>query len=314
MTADAINNKISHANFYNHTLHNNPRPLYLQSEPYVVFLKEFNNFTSVEYSVVIPIFNQEAIIKDNIVSVLNNIEGIFELIIILDNCVDQTENIITEFFNVYNNQHNLVRVIIIKQETPIFETSCDNIGFVISSGKYVLEIQADMEMCQYGFNTSLARGFKQYEDIIGISGRCTHALQGAYPGVGKLGMLVNEPLQTQLCQNTLYMYGTCNRGPLLLDNKKLKYMGYLDEQNFYLDDSDHDFFARAYNNHKWKCGYIPIEFKAPVETGSIRKELISSIKQLNEATKELRRIRSNGGFLANVKNNLFIPIEVRKLK
>ena len=45
------------------------------------------------YSVVIPIYNQEGIIVENIKSIIHNTLGIFEIILILDYCFDNTEKI-----------------------------------------------------------------------------------------------------------------------------------------------------------------------------------------------------------------------------
>ena len=309
-SVNEIQNILKHKNYYNGQLCNNPTPVDGQSEPQVILYKQYSNNT-IEYSVVIPVFNQEEIIEQNILSVLTHMEGYFEIIIILDNCIDKTESILLNLFNNVNLT-SLVKVILIKQETPVFETTCDNIGFILSSGKYIVEIQADMEMTEYGFNTSLARPFKKYDDIIGISGRCTHIF-GAPVGAGKLGELVSQPLSGDLDRNTLYMFGTCNRGPLVLDREKLKSMEFLDEQNYFLDNSDHDLFARSYYLKGWRCGYVPIEFNAPLKNGSTRKNINDSIKELNKYVYDLKIKRGTGGFEKTVHNRQQVPIEIRSL-
>jgi len=59
-------------------------------------------------------------------------------------------------------------------------------------------------------------------------------------------------------------------GPLLLDRSKLEELNYLDEINYFLDDSDHDLMARAFLEKKYICGYVPIDFYAPLNLGSSR--------------------------------------------
>jgi len=306
-----LEEQLKHKNYYNNKFYGDPTPLPNQAEPKIILYKEFSS-NKPEYSVVVPVFNQEAVIQKNIISIIRNMDSDFEMIIILDFCVDNTETILLDLFNNIS-VINLKKIIIIKQETPVFETTCDNMGFLLSTGKYILEIQADMEMVEFGFNSTLAKGFK-YNDIIGISGRCTHELGGG-AGVGKLGNLLEYPLPPNLNKNYLYMYGTCNRGPLLLDSSKLKTMKYMDEQHFFLHDSDHDLFARAYYLNGWRTGYIPIEFKCPLKDGSTRKTLSENIKKINDEAYRIKYERCVGGFLRTFPYNHQnkIPIEIREL-
>jgi glycosyltransferase involved in cell wall biosynthesis len=306
-----IQEQLKHKNYYNNIFCGDPIPLPDQAEPKIIFYKEHKT-ENIEYSVVVPVFNQEEIIEKNILSIIFNMDENFEIIIILDFCIDNTELILLNLFKNISIS-KLIRTIIIKQETPVFETTCDNMGFLIASGKYILEIQADMEMVEYGFNNKLANGLKKYEDIIAISGRCTHELGGGL-GIGKLGELLEQPLSSNLNKNMIYMYGTCNRGPLLLDKQKLKLMKYMDEQHFFLHDSDHDLFARAYYLNGWRCGYIPIEFNSPLKNGSTRKTLNNEAKIINETAYNLKLKRCIGGFLRSFPyNKNKIPIEIRPL-
>lgn len=302
-----VEETILHKNFYNGILCQNPSPMPGQAEPKLVFYYE--NDIPFDYSVVLPIFNQQDIVKKNIESIILHMDSNFEFIIILDNCVDNTKQIVMDYFNNYKFS-NISNIIIIEQKTPVFETTCDNIGFVLSRGKYIIEIQADMEMTEHGFNSSLARGLKQYDDIIGVSGRCTHVFGTAH-GVGKLGEYVENTLDLSLDRNIMYMYGTCNRGPLILDRNKLKCMRYMDEQNYFLDASDHDLFARAYSEMGWKCGYIPIEFKSPLIDGSTRKTLPDNIKEMNQYFLSMKKERAGNGFADTFKQE--VEIETRNL-
>ena len=189
---------------------------------------------------------------------------------------------------------------IIKQETPIFETACDNIGFKLSKGKYIIEIQADIEIQEKSFEKLLSRPCEKLSNVLGVSGRCCHGFFDG-DGFGKLGFNVLtkiENLQKSVNKDCFYSLETCNRGPLLLDKEKLKELNYLDEKNFYLDNSDHDLFARGYYEKKYICGYVPIEFSSPLENGSTRKPRDS----FNIQTMYELKNRSDGGFLAKLCN------------
>lgn len=236
------------------------------------FSNVFNDGT-IEYSIVTPVYNQENIIVENIKSYITHTTGNFEIILILDCCSDNTkENIMSFIHNYKNDNENFKRLIIYETDEPLFETKCDNIGFKMAVGKYVLEIQADMTMTQVGYNSHLCKPFKILDNVIAVSGRCSHNLftQG---GIGKLGVLIEQDIdKLNVDKNTFYTYETCNRGPLLIDRKKLIEMNYLDEEHYYLDNSDHDLMIRAYLSKKYICGYVPIDFYTRLENGSTRKQ------------------------------------------
>ena len=52
--------------------------------------------------------------------------------------------------------------------------------------------------------------------------------------------------------------------------KKLEELNFLNEEEYFLDDSDHDLMARAYIEKRYICGYVPIDFDAPLRLGSTR--------------------------------------------
>ena len=89
----------------------------------------------------------------------------------------------------------------------------------------------------------------------------------------------------------------------MLHRSRLQELGYLDEANFYLDDSDHDLFARAYHFKKWVCGYMPIEFSSPLCDGSTRKKR----DHKNTAWLKKRQEQSKGGFLNTYRTQFYQP-------
>ena len=233
------------------------------------------NKGEIVYSIVMPIYNQEQIIVKNILSVIEHTLSNFEIILILDYCFDATEKNIIDFFNLYQTtKDNFICLKIFKNsEKPLFETKCDNIGFKNSVGKYCLEIQADMEMTEAGYNIHLTKPFDLLDNVIAVSGRCAHYLFD-HSGVGKLGGLIEKNIEDlNVEKNKFYVLETCNRGPLLIDRKKLEELNYLNEEDYFLDDSDHDLMARAYIEKKYICGYVPINFRAPLSNGSVRNNL-----------------------------------------
>jgi hypothetical protein len=193
--------------------------------------------------------------------------------LILDYCFDNTEQNLFEFLNSgFSYPENYIQLTIFKNEDkPLFETKCDNIGFIYSVGKYCLEIQADMKMTELGYNLHLTKPFLLFDNVIAVSGRCAHNLYSHSIGIGKLGTSIEISIdKLNIDKNKFYVYETCNRGPLLLDRKKLEELNFLDETEYFLDDSDHDLMARAYLQKQYICGYVPIDFYSPLYIGSTR--------------------------------------------
>jgi glycosyltransferase involved in cell wall biosynthesis len=256
-------------------------------QPYRIY--NYNVSQKPVFSVVTPIYNQELIIVKNLRSVIENTMDFFEILLILDFCFDKTEEKLLEFLDSYQNlQGNLCQIRIFKNtEKPLFETKCDNIGFRASNGTYCLEIQADMEMTQKGYNLELVKPFHLLANVIAVSGRCAHSMFGDL-AIGKLGEDIEKSLeQLNIERNIFYILETCNRGPLLLDRAKLEELGFLNELDYFLDNSDHDLMARAYLQKQYICGYVPIDFNSPLRHGSTRKlEQDSPEHTINKIEKE----------------------------
>jgi glycosyltransferase involved in cell wall biosynthesis len=257
-------------------------------EPYRTYI--FNKSEKPIYSIVTPIYNQETIIVKNVNSIIEKTDDFFEIILILDFCFDKTEeNLLNYLDSLHNTRENLIQIRVFKNsEKPLFETKCDNLGFRVSLGIYCLEIQADMEMIEKAYNLQLEKPFKMFENIIAVSGRCAHNLFDGR-GYGKLGEAVEQNLETLGIQrDVFYSFETCNRGPLLLHRGKLEELGFLNETDFFLDNSDHDLMARAFLEKEYMCGYVPIEFISLIQDGSTRntKYVDCPEYKINKAEKE----------------------------
>lgn len=228
------------------------------------------------FSIIVPIYNEDYIIVDNIKSIINcTTEKHFELILILDACSDKTEININEWIKNINIEKYklLTNILILNSSIPLFETAADNIGFFYSRGKYCLELRANMKMIENGYNMKMLKPFILDDNIIGISGRCCSDFSGEN-GIGKLGwnILLDTKDIPNISSNSYYIAETCYRGPLLFDKLKLRQLGYLDEVNYFMENDVHDLFARAYVEKKWKCGYVPIDFNSLKEYGIKRKK------------------------------------------
>lgn len=266
-------------------------------------------------SVVIPIHNQEQIIRAVLDSVLEMTVGTYELILILDGCTDTTPQIVAEWIDTTPRPSGLVEIQCITNEHGLFETSCDNQGFRLAKGDYIVEVQADMKILTFGYNVLLTSPLKQYPDMIAVSGRCCHRLNDS-PGtnVGKLGAKAEHPHETlQSFDNygKVFLSHTANRGPLAIRTSMLRELNYLDEEHYVLGNDEHDLFARAWVFKQWRCGFVPIEVYSPLQWGSTRK---SRSPEAQAYLDERMKKQSDGFLFKNIRAIVYPNPEVRPFR
>lgn len=266
-------------------------------------------------SIVIPIHNQEQIIQTVLDSVLEMTVGTYELILILDGCTDRSPQIVANWIETTPKPTGLVEVRIVINEKGLFETSCDNQGFRLAKGEYIMEIQADMKILTFGYNVLLTSPLKQYSDLIAVSGRCCHRLnQSPGTNIGKLGAKVEAPhevLHSFENYGKVFLSHTVNRGPIAFRASMLRELNYLDEEHYVLENDEHDLFARAWVLKQWRCGFVPIEVYSPLHWGSTRKIRPPEV----QAYLDERRKKQSGGFLSMHRQNIVFPdAEVRPFK
>ena len=291
---------------YRHRLLHTPERQWNQ-DPTDVLTRDYSDQIPV-FSVVMPIHNQEKIIQRVLSSVADMTLGYYELILILDGCTDGTRERVLEWVNLLNVPNYLVRIHILENPTGIFETSCDNQGFVLSRGEYIVELQADMVILTFGYNILLTSPLVQYRDLIAISGRCCHGINNTPGGIhaGKLGESVSRThllLQDFDSFGKVFLSHTVNRGPLVLRRSMLEELGFLDEAHYVLGDDEHDLFARAWVQKQWRCGFVPVEVYSPLEWGSTRKERLPGV----QAYLEQRQKNMEQGFLNLNRSTISYP-------
>ena len=163
--------------------------------------------------------------------------------------------------------HNVQNVILIEQKTPLFETSSTNVGLQQNTVNFSILIQDDMLVKEEYWIIKLAGPAQAFDDVVGVSARCAHnyRTRNDDDNVRSCGSRKVTPC-------TFYVRDTCNRGPLLLKMRYVRLLRYFDEENFYLGQDEHDFFARAWHFHDLVAGYLPsIYFDRIVVQGGTRR-------------------------------------------
>lgn len=261
-------------------------------EPEVVYDATYRVETPM-FSIVMPIHNQGAIIYDVITKIFIHTCGLYDVFLILDGCTDNTRSEVLRAIE--TRPAELCRLTIVSNPEGVFETSCDNLGFVNARGTYIVEIQADMLIQTSNYNGLLATPLEIYPDLIAVSGRCCHTLSSPIQGVGKLGSKVEEPHNVGFDRyNQIFLSHTVNRGPLVLRTSMLKELGYLDEPNFVLENDEHDLFYRAWTQKKWRTAFYPVEVYSPLSWGTTRKPRPAHVQAyLNSRRQKVLSINAN---------------------
>lgn len=222
------------------------------------YLKSFDM-----HSLILTVHNKDWMIKDVMQSIYKNTVGEYELIIILDGCSDNSEEIVLS--NLKDNTK-------IFYADDVFETKANNIGLKKSQGDKVIIIQDDMIINEYSWNKNLLKPFI-FDDVFAVTAKTAHNWEIN----SELTVLdVDHADASNTDRETFAVRSCVNRGPLMIDHDVLSNLNYLDEIYSPQIMDDHDLCFRAYTKYGKKCGYYFIDFTSEDSWGSTRKNGITA--------------------------------------
>ncbi|CAM8361238.1 glycosyltransferase [Candidatus Methylopumilus planktonicus] len=248
------------------------------------------------WTMVMPVFNQESRIKDVLSKVIVNASLPFNMVLVDDASDDRSYERSLSFIKKLKKKKNkhkkVIDIFLIKNKTPLYETACDNQGFRLAKTKYIIEIQSDIHIEDFGFDRKMIDGMNKL-NLGAVSGRHVHyfsMLEGRrawlkYPfsllswrffhsakeGEGRLGHKIFSRTKKKM-NNECFVGETVARGPWLLNKFDLEKLSYLDEKNFFLGNDDHDYHRRLFNKLGKSVGYIPLNIYSVIEDGATRKQ------------------------------------------
>jgi glycosyltransferase involved in cell wall biosynthesis len=161
--------------------------------------KTYDSVNAPIVSAVVPLFNQENIVMENLTALKNSMSLPWELIIIDDASVDSSLYQIMNWVNSLNHDSKILkRVRVYRNSTELFETRCDIFGFNVATANYLLEIQIDIKIKEKYFDSKLVSAISSYPDMLMISGRGTHKLSYVateYLGLSESNKRINSNLK-----------------------------------------------------------------------------------------------------------------------
>ena len=264
------------------------------------------------WTLVMPIYNKDKVIRQVINMIIDNAKLPFDIVIIDDSSSDNSVSEIRDFFSTYMVDNDIVcNVSLVINSAPIYETACDNIGFGFAVTEFIIEIQSDMFVDDFGFDFRMIEALRQHS-LASVSGRLVHSfsllrrrrgIERVIPyrmfhrlmanrlnSAGRLGGDFGELLVFDELSNRgkIYVGDTVARGPWAIRSSTLEYLGFLDSENFFLGNDDHDFHRRALISLGVKPGYVPINVYSPLDLGSTRIERTGMNKVIYEYLKRQR--------------------------
>ena len=229
-----------------------------------------------KHSLILTIHNKDFLIEQVINNIIEFTVGEYELIVVFDGCTDKSEELAMAILEKSDIDYTVVH-------TPdVFETKANNAGIKKATGEYVIIIQDDMVIEEGGWNRRMQKPFNKFDDVFAVTARTAHNYY-LNPNSVHLGMEENldncwcdilvscdEADVSNIPRDTFAVRSTVNRGPLMIDRKDLKKMGYFDEAFSPQDMDDHDLMYRVHKELGKVCGCYHINMRSESAWGGTR--------------------------------------------
>jgi glycosyltransferase involved in cell wall biosynthesis len=142
------------------------------------------------FSVVVPVFNQEHLIKKVLTAIKACMVSNWELIVVDDSSDDNTRNEILGWANEFGATGVLQRIRLYHSNHQMFETACDSFGFSQIGAPFIIEIQADMILQDHGFDRRFLDAFVALPELVIASGRGVDTFVSAFGSFLEKGGLI----------------------------------------------------------------------------------------------------------------------------
>jgi len=244
-------------------------------------------------SIILTIHNKQALVRAVTTNILQRIsKHAKELIVIFDGCTDLSEL-------AFDCAAKGAKIAVKKLHADnVFETKANNLGLKASNCDYSCIIQDDMVMKENDFDARLLKAALLFPDCFAISGRDAHNIKVESPTTVSYPDIVGWT--TGAARDMVFVGDVVNRGPLLLENDRLRQLDYFDEAFCPQNQDDHDLCLRA-REKGWRCGACVLDYLSPAEWGSSRKGAGAGV--ITKAIAKNMVLNRHGEFLKQPKTN-----------
>ncbi len=238
--------------------------------------------------ILITIFNQEEIIERVLYSVLKNTTTAFNLILVFDGCKDRTQPRAISYLKKFKSRFLLE---LVTRETPnLFETRANIFGFKLSMSDYLITIQDDMVIREYGWEKRITYPLRKFDDVFAVSARSAQDIISI--GNGREQYVHQAAFETQTLTRDIFAVRDVGiRGPLAFRMEYLRELNYLNEKYAPCALDDTELSLRAWVTKRWKIGAFGIDY--------LSKREWSKVSAPDSTMKTWETWRRNLDYLAN---------------
>ncbi len=226
-----------------------------------------NITTLTHIDIVLSVFNQENLIERVLYGIFKNTSTPFILIIVFDGCKDKTEERARKYIRHYSP--SVMKKFIATHAPNVFETRANNIGFKIATSDFMITLQDDMVINEFGWERRLTYPLRKFNDVFAVTSRSAHDIDKIDENYQ---YYINKAAREcdSLSRNIFAVRDIINRGPIAFNMKYLRTLNFLNEAYAPSDLDDADISLRAWRQHKLRVGAYWINYISPAHWGKAR--------------------------------------------
>lgn len=232
--------------------------------------------------IVLSIYNQEKIITRIINGIFRSTTTPFNLILVFDGCIDQSQKKCLTYINKIKPM--LLRDLRITITPDVNETRANNAGLRLSTADYVIMIQDDMEIREQGWERRLTFPLRVLPDTFAVGSRAGFDIVSMSPEKQVYAKRAGREF-LNLGRNIFAVRDYINRGPIAFNRQRLAELGFLDDHFAPCNLDDAELCLCAWRDHRWRAGVYWIDYYSPIKWSKgkqtplfIRKEPASRAK------------------------------------
>ncbi len=224
-----------------------------------------------QFEIVLSIYNQEKLIERVLYGIFINTTTPFNLILVFDGCTDRTEKRALSYIGRYRPK--ILKKIIIDHAPNVYETRANNIGFKKATEKYIITLQDDMIIDEYGWERRLTYPLRKFDDVLAVSSRTAQDI-GLMEDFESQEYFTHQASREfgSLSRDIFAVRDTINRGPVAFNMEYLRDINYLNEDYAPSDLDDADLCLRAWKEKSLRCGAYWINYISRLEWGKARSK------------------------------------------
>lgn len=302
--------------------------------------KEVRNddLSSRSFFISIPIKNQEDIISEILQTLLDNSKYCLKIGLLFDGCTDNSLQKVKNFFDEkFTDFLFLKSVYFLESQGDLFESTCENILFLLCDTEYFISLQADIFLIDSTFLSRCLKAFDKVPNLFAISARAVVSFRNAknlanletnilrflsklnkinrknrnfsslgyyLKGMSYFGDTSNFPISkmqyTWVQLHTLFLGEAAIRGPIVWRSEIFRKLNGFNDIAYFLGRDDCDICYRA-SLSGYIAGYLPSTSYSIPAHGTTRK--LRSIESDEAMQIRIEIAKLNPGVLTKMWNN-----------